>query len=132
MNHHLESLGWTLVHFCWQAAAIALVYWLTDALLRKARSPTRYLLALATMRLMLIGALATFACEETRGDAALSSSPDAFSSPAIAAIGSSISGLKTAGTAAPPALLPLSRFMPSAAACWVSRVFRRERSADGG
>ena len=26
MNHHWESLGWTLVHFCWQAAAIALVY----------------------------------------------------------------------------------------------------------
>ena len=24
MNHHLQSLGWTLVHFCWQAAAIAL------------------------------------------------------------------------------------------------------------
>ena len=85
MNHHLESLGWTLVHFCWQAAAIALVYWLTDAVLRKARSQTRYVLALATMLLMLISALATFAYEETRGDAALSSSPDAFSSPAIAA-----------------------------------------------
>ncbi len=47
MNHHLESLGWTLVHFCWQAAAIALVYWLTDAVLSKARSQTRYVLALA-------------------------------------------------------------------------------------
>ena len=35
MNHHLESLGWTLVHFCWQAAAIALVYWLADVVLSK-------------------------------------------------------------------------------------------------
>ena len=57
MNHHLESLGWTLVHFCWQAAAIALVYWLTDAVLRKARSQTRYVLAVGTMLLMLASAL---------------------------------------------------------------------------
>jgi beta-lactamase regulating signal transducer with metallopeptidase domain len=122
MNHHLESLGWTLVHFCWQAAAIALVYWLTDAVLRKARSQTRYVLALATMLLMLISALATFAYEETRGDAALSSSPAAFSSPAMAAIGSSISGLKTAGTATPPVLLPLSRFMPWLDVAWLLGV----------
>jgi len=122
MNHHLESLGWTLVHFCWQAAAIALVYWLTDAVLRKARSQTRYVLALATMLLMLISALATFAYEETRGDAALSSSPDAFSSPAMAAIGSSLSGLKTAGTTTPPVLLPLSRFMPWLDVAWLLGV----------
>src|ERR1700744_325392 len=122
MNHHVESLGWTLVHFCWQAAAIALVYWLTDAVLRKARSQTRYVLALATMLLMLISALATLAYEETRGDAALSSSPAAFSSPAMAAIGSSISGLKTAGTTTPPALLPLSRFMPWLDVAWLLGV----------
>src|SRR6201996_3667742 len=122
MNHHLESLGWTLVHFCWQAAAIALVYWLTDAVLRKARSQTRYVLALATMLLMLISALATFALEETRGAAALSSSPAAFSSPAMAAIGSSISGLQTAGTTTPPALLPLSRFMPWLDVAWLLGV----------
>ena len=72
MNHHLESLGWTLLHFCWQAAAIALVYWLTDAVLSKARSQTRYLLALGTLLLMLVSALATFAYEETRGDSGLS------------------------------------------------------------
>jgi beta-lactamase regulating signal transducer with metallopeptidase domain len=129
MNHHLESLGWTLVHFCWQAAAIALVYWLTDAVLRKARSQTRYVLALATMLLMLVSALATFAYEETRGDTALSSSPDAFSSPAMVAIGSSISndlaplvGLKTAGAATQPVLLPLSRFLPWLDVAWLLGV----------
>jgi Kef-type K+ transport system membrane component KefB len=78
MNHHLESLGWTLVHFCWQAVAIALVYWLTDAVLSKARSQTRYVLALGTMLLMLVSALATFAYEETRGDSGLLSSAGAF------------------------------------------------------
>ncbi len=91
MNHHLESLGWTLVNFCWQAAAIALVYWLADTVLSKARSQTRYVLALGTMLLMLVSALATLAYEETRGDSGLSSSPGAFSSAAMVTIGSSIS-----------------------------------------
>ena len=89
MNHHLESLGWTLVNFCWQAAAIAFMYWLADAALSKARSQTRYVLALAALLLMLLGALATFAYEETRSQAELSS-PAVSSSPANAAIGSSI------------------------------------------
>ena len=129
MNHHLESLGWTLVHFCWQAAAIALVYWLADAVLRKARSQTRYVLALGTMLLMLVSALATFAYEETRGDTGLSSSPGAFSSPAMVAIGSSISndlaplaGLKTAGATTQPVLLPLSRFLPWLDVAWLLGV----------
>src|SRR5271156_5891499 len=129
MNHHLESLGWTLVHFCWQAAGIALVYWLTDAVLRKARSQTRYVLALLTMLLMLVSALATFVYEETRGDTGLSSSPGAFSSPAMVAIGSSISndlaplaGLQTAGATTQPVLLPLSRFLPWLDVAWLLGV----------
>ena len=129
MNHHLESLGWTLVHFCWQAAAISLVYWLTDAVLRKARSQTRYVFALGTMLLMLVSALATFAYEETRGDTGLSSSPGAFSSPAMVAIGSSLSndlaplaGLKTTGATNQPVLLPLSRLLPWLDIAWLLGV----------
>jgi beta-lactamase regulating signal transducer with metallopeptidase domain len=129
MNHHVESLGWTLVHFCWQAAAIALVYWLTDAVLWKARSHTRYVLALGAMLLMLVSALATFAYEETRGDTVLSSSPGAFSSPAMVAIGSSISSdlaplaaLKTPGATTQPVLLHLSRFLPWLDVAWLLGV----------
>ena len=123
MNHHVESLGWTLVHFCWQAAAIALVYWLTDAVLRKARSQTRYVLALGTMLLMLVSALATFAYEETRGDTVLSSSP----LPAMVAIASTISSdlaplTKTAGATTQPVLLPLSRFLPWLDVAWLLGV----------
>jgi beta-lactamase regulating signal transducer with metallopeptidase domain len=124
MNHHLESLGWTLVHFCWQAAAIALVYWLTDAVLRKARSQTRYVLALGTMLLMLVSALATFAYEETRGGTGLSSS-----SPAMVAIGATISsdlapmaGLKTSDATAQPVLLHLSQFLPLLDVAWLLGV----------
>jgi beta-lactamase regulating signal transducer with metallopeptidase domain len=129
MNHHLESLGWTLVHFCWQAAAIALLYWLTDAVLRKARSQTRYVLALGTMVLMLGSALATFTYEETQGGTALSSSPGAFSSPTMVAIGATISsdlaplaGLKTAGATTQPVLLHLSQFLPWLDVAWLLGV----------
>jgi beta-lactamase regulating signal transducer with metallopeptidase domain len=128
MNHHLESLGWTLVHFCWQATAIALVYWLTNTVLWKARSHTRYVLALGTMLLMLVSALATFAYEETGDDTRLSSSP-AFSSPAMAAIESSISsdlaplaGLKTGDAAKQPVLPGLSRFLPWLDVAWLLGV----------
>jgi beta-lactamase regulating signal transducer with metallopeptidase domain len=129
MNPHLQSLGWTLVHFCWQAAAIALVYWLIDSVLWKARSQTRYILALATMLLMLVSSLATFAYEETRSETGLSSLPGAFSSPAMVAIGSTISsdlaplaGLKTAGATTQPVLVQLSRFLPWLDVAWLLGV----------
>lgn len=40
MNHHMEALGWTLVHFCWQAGAIGMLFWVADAVCAKARSST--------------------------------------------------------------------------------------------
>jgi beta-lactamase regulating signal transducer with metallopeptidase domain len=125
MNHHLESLGWTLLHFCWQAAAIVLVYWLADAVLSKARSQTRYVLALGTMLLMLVSALATFAYEETQGGPGLPVSPSAFSSPTWKTIASSIpsdlaplAGLKIAQ----PAPLRMSRFLPWLDVAWLLGV----------
>jgi beta-lactamase regulating signal transducer with metallopeptidase domain len=122
MNHHLESLGWTLVHFCWQAAAIALVYRLADAVLSKARN--RYVLALGTMLLMLVSAVATLAYEETQGG---------FSSPAMTAIGANIGAnmpidlpslavLKTGGNTTQPVLLHLSGFLPCLDVAWLLGV----------
>jgi beta-lactamase regulating signal transducer with metallopeptidase domain len=127
MNHHLESLGWTLVNFCWQAAAIAFVYWLADAALSRARSQTRYVLALAALLLMLLGALATFAYEEARAQSELSS-PGVSSSRANAAIGSSISidlaplaRLNMAGVTGQP-VLHMSRFLPWLDVVWLLGV----------
>jgi beta-lactamase regulating signal transducer with metallopeptidase domain len=129
MNHHLESLGWTLLHFCWQAAAIVLVYWLADAVLSKARSQTRYVLALGTMLLMFVSAVATLAYEETQGGSGLSASPSASSSPTWRTIGSSISsdlaplaGLKTAVATTQPAPLHMSRFLPWLDVAWLLGV----------
>jgi beta-lactamase regulating signal transducer with metallopeptidase domain len=68
MTDSMEVLGWTLLHFCWQAAAIALVYRIVDlALPAKARSNVRYGLALTALFSMFVVSLATFAYEKTRG-----------------------------------------------------------------
>jgi beta-lactamase regulating signal transducer with metallopeptidase domain len=125
MNHHLESLGWTLLHFCWQAVAIVLVYWLADAVLSKARSQTRYVLALGTMLLMFVSVLATLAYEEAQGGSGLSASPSSFSSPTWRTIESSIpsdlaslAGLKTAQ----PAALHMSQLLPWLDVAWLLGV----------
>jgi beta-lactamase regulating signal transducer with metallopeptidase domain len=69
-THHLESLGWTLIHFCWQAAAIAIAYKVVDLAIsrgsRKATSQTRYVFALAAMLCMFATATGTLLYEELR------------------------------------------------------------------
>ena len=66
--NHLESLGWTLIHFCWQAAAIALAYKFAELLVsrdtRSSSSHARYLLALVALLSMFIAAAGTFVYEE--------------------------------------------------------------------
>jgi beta-lactamase regulating signal transducer with metallopeptidase domain len=62
MTNSMEVLGWTLLHFCWQAAVIALVYRFVDlALPAKVRSNVRYGLALAALFSMFVVSLVTFA-----------------------------------------------------------------------
>jgi beta-lactamase regulating signal transducer with metallopeptidase domain len=128
MNPHLQSLGWTLLHFCWQAAAITLVYRLADVALSKTRTQTRYLLALGAMLLMLASALATLAYEETRGNPELFS-PSALSIVANATVASDISTepppyapMNWAGAATQPLLLQLSRFLPWLDVAWLLGV----------
>jgi beta-lactamase regulating signal transducer with metallopeptidase domain len=69
-SHHLESLGWTLIHFCWQAAAIAITYKVADLAIargaRRATSQTRYIFALAAMLCMFAAAAGTLLYEELR------------------------------------------------------------------
>ncbi|QNI33336.1 M56 family metallopeptidase [Alloacidobacterium dinghuense] len=65
MTHHWEALGWTLIHFCWQAATIALVYKLADLWMGKGRTQARYVLALAALLGMLVASMGTLAYEES-------------------------------------------------------------------
>ena len=65
MTHHWEALGWTLIHFCWQAAAIALVYKVADLAMAKERTQARYTLALVALLSMLSASIGTLAYEES-------------------------------------------------------------------
>lgn len=134
MNPHLESLGWMLVHFCWQAAAIALFYWLADIGLSKARSQTRYALALAAMLLMLGSALGTLAYEEMQGHAEPASSPGSFSSAALAkmetALPVDLSGITAANHAQAP--LDFHRILPWLDFIWLLGVALLSTRTIGG
>jgi beta-lactamase regulating signal transducer with metallopeptidase domain len=63
MSYTLDALAWTLIHFCWQAAAVAVVYRIASLVLARGRSEMRYALSLAALLLMVGGALGTFAWE---------------------------------------------------------------------
>ncbi len=58
-----QALGWTLIHFCWQATVIIALYLATDQALKKASIHTRYMLTLATLLSMFCLFVATLAYE---------------------------------------------------------------------
>ena len=60
MTHLLPAIAWTLIHFCWQAAAIAALYGMVSLLLARRSSQTCYTVALAALLLMLASAIVTF------------------------------------------------------------------------
>src|SRR5271170_6468755 len=57
------ALGWTLVHFIWQGAALAVAYAVIDRMTRRTSSALRYLVALGVFALMPLAVIATFANE---------------------------------------------------------------------
>jgi hypothetical protein len=60
LSHPLvQSLGWVLVHFIWQATGIALLLAMTLALLRTATAKARYAAACLAMILMVLAPAAT-------------------------------------------------------------------------
>ena len=63
MNPTVGAIGWTLIHFCWQAAVIAAFYRGLSLLAARWSSNTRYLLALGALLLMLATAVGTFGFE---------------------------------------------------------------------
>jgi beta-lactamase regulating signal transducer with metallopeptidase domain len=57
---NIDTLGWTLVHFLWQGAAIGLLLLAVDAALNKATSRARYAAACVAMLLMVCSVGVTF------------------------------------------------------------------------
>jgi TonB family protein len=56
----LHALGWTLLHFCWQGALVAILLWCILALLGERCAQPRYIAACTALALMAILPLVTF------------------------------------------------------------------------
>ena len=63
----IQSLGWSLLHFLWQAAALALLFYVVVAFCRSASA--RYTAAVATLLLMACCPVATFTFLQYRSPA---------------------------------------------------------------
>jgi beta-lactamase regulating signal transducer with metallopeptidase domain len=63
MNHIPEAVAWTLIHFCWQAAAVAAAYRVLSFALSRRSAETRYTAALSSLLLMITLAAGTLAWE---------------------------------------------------------------------
>ena len=50
----VQKLGWTLLHFIWQAAAVALLFTILLAVLRKSSANLRYIIACAALGLIVL------------------------------------------------------------------------------
>ncbi|MGA2046106.1 MAG: M56 family metallopeptidase [Terracidiphilus sp.] len=70
MTPTVQAIAWTLIHFCWQGAAIALIYRCLSFFTTRSSSNARYVLALCALLLMLAASAATFAFEMRTGSSA--------------------------------------------------------------
>ena len=88
MTHTLDALAWTLIHFCWQAAAIAVLYRVLQVGFSRCASRIRYALSVAALALMAFGAMATFTWEMSspRPSSALHMAATEIRNAALAAI----------------------------------------------
>jgi beta-lactamase regulating signal transducer with metallopeptidase domain len=75
----IQALGWTLIHFLWQGAAIAALLTVANRALRRAPAQARYVAACAALLLMLAAPVATFLrfSHSATGPATLAAAPPA-------------------------------------------------------
>jgi len=124
MNHTLQAVAWTLIHFCWQAAAIAVLYRALSFALAGRSSNARYVTALAALLLMLGCAAATFSWE-IRPLPAVRSVASADPAGDAAHIGYTISPTKTpvADKARPAAAASFFPTLTPAALLWIDALW---------
>ena len=75
-----NTIGWTLVHFVWQGAAIAVLLAAARYGLRKSSAQARYTAAMAAMLLMLASVGTTFVYLDSGGAPTLAHSPNSGNS----------------------------------------------------
>jgi beta-lactamase regulating signal transducer with metallopeptidase domain len=102
----IQTVGWTLVHFIWQGAALAVVLYLAMAFCRTAL--VRYSAALSTLVLMACSPIATFLVLERHSD-------PSFQVAGLTEIVGATKALLTSPVAAPP-----STALPFESPGWLS------------
>lgn len=68
-------LGWTLLHFVWEGALIALMLAALLAVLRRRGAPSRYIACITALLLLAIAPMVTFLLTPSRGPTRLASTP---------------------------------------------------------
>lgn len=133
MTHIPQAVAWTLIHFCWQAAAVAGVYWVASFALARRSAEVRYLAALSSLVLMLALAVGTFAWE-LRSDPAPISFTDAaadFAAP-IAADFPRTTAPGTISANPEPAHMSLEELLPWIDGIWLAGVLALSVRSLGG
>lgn len=115
-----ERLGWTLLHFLWQGLLIAVLYMAVLRLMARSSSPnTRYLLACATLAIMLAAPLVTWSLiqpEAPRSNASESIHGAAANAPTIAIATTSVPiPVRPAASRLEPA-----QFLPWVVVAWLA------------
>lgn len=93
-----QTLGWTLIHFLWQGAALGLLAWMGLLLMRGASAKARYGVACAFLLLMVAAPAGTFLL--------LQRSSAALAEPLRLSLEAAAAAAPRAGTAVPDAPLP--------------------------
>jgi beta-lactamase regulating signal transducer with metallopeptidase domain len=129
-----QAIAWTLIHFCWQAAAIAAAYRLISAAIARRSSQTRYLVALSALLLMLGASVITFAWESRTDSTAPSIAATAENLRASIAVDfprSTAPGLVATQQQA-PAHVTLAALLPWIDGLWLLGVFALSLRSLGG
>jgi beta-lactamase regulating signal transducer with metallopeptidase domain len=128
-----QAVAWTLIHFCWQAAAIAAAYRIVIVAIARRSSQARYLVALSALLLMLGSAIGTFAFE-MRSDATAMSIADSASNLRATIVNefprSATPGLDANQPASGPLTLPA--ILPWIDGLWLIGVFALSVRSLGG
>ncbi len=128
-----QAIAWTLIHFCWQAAAIAAAYRLLAVAIARRSSQARYLVALSALFLMLGSAVITFAWELRSDSAATSIAATTVNLRASVPVGfprSTAPGL--AAIRQVPERLTLAALLPWIDGLWLIGVFALSVRSLGG
>lgn len=122
MNGTLQALAWALIHFCWQATVILGLYALVDLCLKKARTQTRYLVALTAISLMFVVFMVTLGYEAIHNPATPSLSLDRSLHPAGINLPVSTIVSKVGSTVSTPAGFRWTALLPWLDGVWLMGV----------